>query len=226
VAIPRRPVYGRLVEPTESLPVMSVLAEPPVPDQENRRMAVVPGNGAFDADALIARCGLRRQEADLVVSRGARRGRVAGGPPRIEERARARGALAFAVCTNGCTQGQSAVLVTPDGTYEHVATHGRGVVLGETPAAVVPTPVGNVGLLCGDEGLVPEVARCLALEGADVLAWPLFEAHPQAGVARCRSDENRVYAAAAWPDGGVITSPRGRQSRPCRRAPASRCRPR
>jgi hypothetical protein len=28
-------------------------------------------------------------------------------------------------------------------------------------------------------------------------------------VARTRSDENRVYTAAAWPDGGIITAPTG-----------------
>ena len=28
-------------------------------------------------------------------------------------------------------------------------------------------------------------------------------------VARARSDESRVYTAAAWPDGGLITSPDG-----------------
>lgn len=28
-------------------------------------------------------------------------------------------------------------------------------------------------------------------------------------VARARSDENRVYTAAAWPDGGVVTAPTG-----------------
>ena len=72
------------------------------------------------------------------------------------------------------------------------------------------TEAGNVGLVCGDEGLAPEVARCLALEGADVIAWPTFGDHPMnERIARARSDENRVYTAAAWHEGGVITSPTG-----------------
>ncbi len=212
--VPRRPaLYGRLVESTESLPVMSLLQELLVPDGENRRVAVVPGNGGFDAAAMVARYeGLRRQECDFVVFAGEH------GPegwqvdlPRIEAAVRAAGgALAFAVCTNGCAQGQSAVLVTAEGTYEHQATHGRGILTGETPARVVGTAAGNVGLLCGDEGFVPEVARCLALEGAEILAWPLFEEHPMAErVARTRSDENRVYTAAAWPGGGMVVAPTG-----------------
>jgi predicted amidohydrolase len=77
-------------------------------------------------------------------------------------------------------------------------------------APVIPTPFGNIGLLCGDEGFVPEVARCLALDGADLLAWPLFAPEPMAErIARCRSDENKVYTAAAWPGGGMIVAPSG-----------------
>ncbi len=212
--IQRRPaLYGRLTTPTADLPVTALLAEPLRPADENRRVAIIPGNGAFDAGQLLARySALRAQDADLVVAAGA------SGPegwqvdlPRIEAAVREKGgALAFAVATDGCLWTQSAVLVTADATYEHHATHGRGIGTGELNAPVVATPAGNVALLCGDEGFVPEVGRCLALEGADILAWPLFEAHDMAErVARCRSDENRVYTAAAWPDGGVVVAPTG-----------------
>ena len=212
--IVRRPaLYGRLLEATASLPVMQTLEEPLVPARENHRVAIVPGNGAFDAAKLVQRYEeLRRQDADLVVFGGMQ------GPegwevhlPDIEASVRANGgAIAMAVATNGCMWGQSAALVTPTGTHHHTATHGRGIATGELNADVVPTPAGNVALLCGDEGLVPEVARCLALEGADILAWPLFDADPMAErVARARSDENRVYTAAAWPGGGAIIGPNG-----------------
>jgi predicted amidohydrolase len=212
--IVRRPaLYGRLTDPTPSLPVTRLLDEALVPGRQSGRVTIIPGNGAFDAAALIKRYEeLRRQDSDLVVFGGCQ------GPegwqvelPAIESAVRVNGgALAFAVATNGCMWGQSAVLVTPDGTCEHTATHGRGIATGELNATVVSTPAGNVALLCGDEGFVPEVARCLALEGADILAWPLFEANAMAErVARARSDENRVYTAAAWPDGGVITAPTG-----------------
>jgi predicted amidohydrolase len=115
-----------------------------------------------------------------------------------------------AVTTTGCDLRQSAVLITGEGTTEHEATHGRGISLGETAAPLVPTPAGNVGLLCGDEGFVPEVGRALALRGADILAWALFsDWNMTERVARARSDENRVYTAAAWPGGGIVTSPEG-----------------
>src|SRR4029078_13080309 len=88
--------------------------------------------------------------------------------------------------------------------------HGRGIATGELAAKVVPTPAGNVAVLCGDEGFVPEVARALVLEGADILAWPRFEPHAMAErMARTRSDENRVYTATAWPGGGAVIGATG-----------------
>jgi hypothetical protein len=195
------------------LPAVRLEEEPIVPAQSRSRVAVVPSNGGFDA-AGIARwfAGLRAQQADIVVYGGMR------GPegwqvelPVLEQAVRAEGgALAVAVATAGCDQRQSVALVTPEGTHEHVATHGRGTTTGETNASVIATPWGNIGLLCGDEGFVAEVARCLALEGADLLLWPLFAPAPMVErVVRTRADESRVYVAAAWPDGGLVASPDG-----------------
>jgi predicted amidohydrolase len=213
-AIPRRPaLYSRLTTPTNELPVTAVLKEPLVPSGANSRVAVVPSNGAFDAGQIAGRFReLRAQDADLVVFGGE------DGPegwqvalPELEVVVRQLGgALVLGVATTGCSAHQSTVLITPERTVEHEATHGRGIQLGEAPSPVVTTPVGNVGLLCGAEGYVPEVARSLMLEGADVLAWPLFAEDPiSERVIRTRSDENRVYTAAAWPDGAMIVSPAG-----------------
>ncbi len=213
---PRRPtLYGRLTQPWEDAPARALLEEPLVPARENRRVAVVPGDadGAFDPAAVVARHeALRAQDCDLTVFAGmtAPEGWQASLPV-VERAVRARGgAVALAVASSGCTAERSAALVTPDGTIEHRATHGRGIDLGETNAPVAPTPAGNVAILCGDEGYAPEVARCLALEGADLLAWPCFADHPMnERVLRARADENRVYVAAAWPDGGAVASPAG-----------------
>jgi hypothetical protein len=192
---------------------VKVLEEALVPARENHRIAVVPSNGDFSADAMAARYReLGAQEADLVVFGGE------SGPegwqvelPTLEAAVReVGGALVMAVATTGCSTHQSTVLITPEATTEHVATHGRGIQVGEMPSPVISTPIGNVGLLCGDEGFVPEVARALMLQGADILAWPLFEDVAMTDrVARTRSDENRVYTAAAWPDGGIIAAPTG-----------------
>ncbi len=213
-AVPRRPsLYGTLTQPHSELPIGDLMWEEMVPSAEDRRVAVVPGNGAFDATGVVARYeALRMQGANLVVFSGA------SAPegwqvdlPEIEAVVRDRGgALALGISTDGCAPQQSSVLVTPEATIEHVSSHGMGIQTGESLPPVVETPAGNVALLCGAEGFVPEVGRCLMLQGADILAWTLFEADPMAEqFARARSDENKVYTAAAWPDGGVITEPSG-----------------
>lgn len=210
----RRPaLYGRLTAATEKLAATAMVREPLVPSQERGRVSVVPDGGAFDAGAVVARYRqLRAHDADLVVFGGM------DGPEgwqvglgEIEAAVRGGGgAIALGVRTTSCSATQSVVLITPNGTHEHQATHGRGIVTGEMNCPVIETPIGNIGLLCGDEGLVPEVARCLALDGADILAWPLFATDDMTErVARCRSDENKVYMAAAWPGGGMVVSPAG-----------------
>jgi hypothetical protein len=213
-ATPRRPaLYGRLVDSAEDLPVTRLLAEPLVPADHNSRVAVVPLDGPFDTDRLIAGYEAQRaQDTDLVVFPGAYG--VEGWQvdlPHIEAAVRAhRGAVVFAVASDGCTHYQSSVLITPGTTVEHIASHGRGITLSESLSPIVTTPAGNGALLCGEEGLVPEAGRCLMLEGAEILAWSLFSADPMAeAVARTRSDENKVYTAAAWPGGGLIVEPSG-----------------
>lgn len=120
------------------------------------------------------------------------------------------GAMVVGVATTGCSAHQSTVLITPEKTIEHAASHGRGIQRGEIECPVVATPAGNVALMCGDEGLVPEVARCLMLAGADILAWPAFGDGPlHESVVRTRADENRVYVAAAWPGGAMVAAPNG-----------------
>lgn len=212
--IARRPaLYSRITAPTEELAATRMVQEPLVPARERGRVSVVPGGGAFDAAGIVARYRqLRAQETDLVVFGGF------DGPegwqvelPIIEAAVRTEGgAIAFAVRTTSCSATQSVVLVTAEETFEHQATHGHGILTGEVNAPVVETPFGNIGVLCGEEGFVPEVARCLALDGADLLAWPLFADDAMTErVSRCRSDENKVYTAAAWPGGGMIVAPSG-----------------
>ncbi len=212
--VPRRPhLYRTLVEPTESLPVLALLAQSLEPSDLAGRVTVVPSTGSFETSEITGLYRhLRAQTTDLVVFAGM------DGPegwqvglPELESVVREQGgAMVVGVTTTGCSVHQSAVLITPDATVEHVTTHGRGIQLGESPSPVVPTPVGNVALLSGDEGLVPEVARNLMLRGADLLAWPVFaETSLLASVVRTRADENRVHVAAAWPGGGMVAAPTG-----------------
>lgn len=214
--VPRRlQLYRRLTAATESLPVVAAMDEPVVPSALNRRVTVVPSNGSFDAAAVAARYReLRAQTTDLVVFGG-----VDGpegwqvGLSELEATVKdVGGAMVVGVATTGCSAHQSAVLITPEETIEHAASHGRGIQRGESESPVVSTPAGNVALMCGDEGLVPEVARSLMLAGADIVAWPAFAEGPlHEAVVRTRADENRVYVAAAWPSGAMVAAPNGAQ---------------
>lgn len=211
----RRPgLYRLLTAPTAGLPVTRQLEEPVVPARLSRRVAVVPSPGRFDAGELTARfLEQREQDADLVVIGGAE---APGGwqeaARALEAAVRERGGsvLFGAAPGRGGSEGQVAVLIHPGGTVVHPASHGRGIPLGETLPPVVETPAGRVGLLCGDEGYVPEVARIAMLEGAELLAWTSFEDEPMTErIARARSDENRVYTAAAGPEQVLVTAPNG-----------------
>ena len=212
--VPRRPqLYRRLTANTDTLPVVAAMNEPLVPSALNQRVTVVPSGGSFDAPSLAARYReLRAQVTDLVVFGG-----VDGpegwqvGLSELEATVKELGgAMVLGVATTGCSAHQSTVLITPEKTYEHAATHGRGIQRGEVESPIIPTAAGNVALMCGDEGLVPEVARSLMLAGADILAWPAFGEGPKHdAVVRTRADENRVYVAAASPSGAMVAAPNG-----------------
>lgn len=70
-----------------------------------------------------------------------------------------------------------------------------------TAPKVIPTELGNVGISICYELRFPEVARCLALAGADVIAQPM-NVTTQARMltddfTRVRACENTVYIAVA-----------------------------
>jgi predicted amidohydrolase len=51
-----------------------------------------------------------------------------------------------------------------------------------------------------EEGLLPEVARVLMLQGADLILWPVAcSKFPLRTIARTRADENKVFIALATP---------------------------
>lgn len=98
----------------------------------------------------------------------------------------------------------------------HLGVHAlpAGSLRGEQASAVCETPWGTLGLMVGAEGFVPEVARCLMLEGADLIAWSAFEPpFPITTFARTRAEENRIFVVAGsvlTPSGGaVIADPSG-----------------
>lgn len=81
---------------------------------------------------------------------------------------------------------------------------------------VFETPYGQIGIIMGYEGLIPEIPRILMLKGADLICWqPSFVPDYHSLFACTRAAENRVYMAVSnkWGDKScglsMLTNPNG-----------------
>ncbi len=98
----------------------------------------------------------------------------------------------------------SCLLATPDGSLTNYrklhlfSRESRIFTPGDAPPPVVSTPAGRVGLMICLDWLFPEVARHLALAGAQIIAHPsnLVLSHCQQ-VMFARSMENGVFSITA-----------------------------
>jgi predicted amidohydrolase len=109
----------------------------------------------------------------------------------------------------------SAVLVGPDGDL--VEVYNKIHLRGEERMAfregfklpVAETEVGNIGLMVGYDLAFPEVARSLALDGAEILVvlanWEAASIDEWKTYVRARAYENAVYVAAANRVGEDVT---------------------
>ena len=95
----------------------------------------------------------------------------------------------------------TAVLLSPEGKllgkYRKVCLPHGEVEKGVAPGSEYPvfdTAFGKVGLMICYDGFYPEVARALAANGAEVIAWPGWGCDPL--LARARACENRVYVVS------------------------------
>jgi len=116
----------------------------------------------------------------------------------------------------------SAVLVGPDG--ELVETYNKIHLRGEERMAfregfkipVAETEIGNIGLMLGYDLAYPEVARALALEGADLLCvmanWEASNIDEWKTYVRARAYENSMYMVAANRVGEDVTLTFGGES--------------
>ena len=106
---------------------------------------------------------------------------------------------------------------------QFLATHDQNwFAFGECGNPVVDTDLGRLGLLICFDGRIPEIARSLALQGAEVLVdMANFFAMDQAEMwGPARAYENGVWLVAAtkagyersiyYPGGSMIVDPRGR----------------
>jgi predicted amidohydrolase len=109
----------------------------------------------------------------------------------------------------------SAILVGPDG--ELLESYNKIHLRGEERMAfregfklpIIPTEIGNIGLMIGYDLAFPEVSRSLALDGADLICvmanWEAAQIDEWKTYVRARAYENSVFIAAANRIGEDVT---------------------
>ncbi len=102
----------------------------------------------------------------------------------------------------GTTLHNTAALLGPDGSlvgkYRKVTLPRGEIEAGITPGHDYPvfdTRFGKVGMMICYDGFFPEVARALTIQGAEVIAWPVWGCNPL--LAQARACENHVYIVSS-----------------------------
>ncbi|CAN5903588.1 hypothetical protein BH11VER1_BH11VER1_40350 [soil metagenome] len=102
-----------------------------------------------------------------------------------------------------------AVLIGPDGKvagkYRKCSLPRSEVEAGVTPGHEYPvfdTRFGKVGMMVCYDGFFPEVARQLTVNGAEIIAWPVWGCNPM--LAQARACENHIYlVSSTYTDAGA-----------------------
>jgi predicted amidohydrolase len=102
----------------------------------------------------------------------------------------------------GKTLYNTAALIGPNGQligkYRKVTLPRGEIEAGITPGHEYPvfeTRFGKVGMMICYDGFFPEVARALSIQGAEVIAWPVWGCNPM--LAKARACENHVYVISS-----------------------------
>jgi predicted amidohydrolase len=120
-----------------------------------------------------------------------------------------------------------AVLIGPEGRvegkYRKVCLPRSEIEGGLAPGTDYPvftTRFGKVGMMVCYDGFFPEVARELAVRGAEVIAWPVWGCNPLLGAAR--ACENHVYVVSSTysdpSQGWMLTAVYSQDGRPLAQA--------
>lgn len=233
----RRPeLYSILARPFAETPLAAVMTSAVVPNEMVRQVAAVqisaPGRPQEILESALAEC--REAQFKHYVDLAVFPEQFLFDPEAIARNPAAAAAFSEAALAQlaSCAAERNlwlfAHLVERDGSRFYssvhcIAPHGlagkyRATHLSAserrwaTPGSDLPvfqTPFGNVAAMVGYEGMFPEVARVLALKGADLLAWPTSwrsEAEFK-HVAHERAMENRVMLIAANRLDSVVPGP-------------------
>jgi predicted amidohydrolase len=232
--VARRPeLYARASVPGHVSRAWSLAREPIAAEGGAARIAAVALDASPSAVDLVERVrglvrSLAQQGAKLIVLPD-----LSGSDPRglseaellpllqsLSRETRVLVAALMAERTDGATYRTAYLLGTGEVLAKHRQTHltareeDLGFTPGDEPAPIVETAIGNIGLIAGAEGLVPEVARGLKLAGAEALAWCAGDLGvPLRSLARARANEERAYVVCAGDTstagGGYVIDPTG-----------------
>ena len=240
--IARRPeLYSDLGTPTDQSNAAQLAREPLIAEDAAARVGAAAMDASPSAVALME--GARRlvraasiQDASLVVLpdlAGADTHAVTEREtlPLLEGLARERSTMIAVVLAERTASAtfKTQYLIDPSGVIAshrqtHLSTRERqaGFTAGDGRPPVVDTIIGQVGLLAGVEGLVPELAQSLKLRGSELIAWsagdlviegPSGGSTPLRTFARARALEHHCYVAAAGATdehgGGYVIAPGG-----------------
>ncbi len=233
----RRPeLYSLLTSPYEETPLSKVMREPIVPDDMVRQIAAVqvsaPGEPEEVLNAAIAQCieAQRNHGVDLAVlpEHFLFDPQAVARDPEWAADISAKALEQFVALCRSIKLWLFAHLVEHERGhfYSTVYAIGPDGLAGKyrathlwdaerewaTPGDDIPifrTPFGNVGVMVGYEGMVPEVARVLALRGADLIAWPTTWRLPAEFryIAHERAMENRIVLIAANRQDSAVAGP-------------------
>ncbi|HHW01338.1 MAG TPA: carbon-nitrogen hydrolase family protein [Thermoanaerobacterales bacterium] len=224
----RRPeAYRILTEPTETLPVYKDMSQPVAVWDTEFQVSVVQF-GHVDEDEYAVKAArfiriLENQDSRLILL------------PQLKEGADIENCVAnikqalshpstIVALTGYLREGENkyktTVIFSKDrnyGRYDkiHVEEPGEeGLVPGSAENAVIKTPLGKLGVMHDQEGLIPEVARSLMLGGADIILWSDSRYDERNDmIVQTRAAENKVYVARSGNmeqgDHSVIASPMG-----------------
>ena len=220
--------YGMLTKPMEDQPIARLLHEPLVLEETVVRVAAVQLFARASSEDYLARVEelldtLSRQDVDLAVLPGilpeGAEGDAAWSSEAMSRLAELSGRFGLGIVAalterEGSDKYRTCFIWDAGevaARYRKVHQGGRGYSAG-LDLPVFETRFGRLGIMLDDEGLLPEVPRCLMLKGADLIVWPARSSRwPLRRVARARADENKVYVVLATAVGGgtALVNPGG-----------------
>jgi len=233
----RRPeLYSELVQPTDTLPIYSIMKKKTNPKNPNPLTAVVQIEFGDNFKKYLQKIeffinNLLEQEANIIIfpecdfifpEKGEE---ILRKVKQITKDKKAVCAITLVEKAGECYYKTTFLVESGKlrGKYRktHLEKEENLFSPGDLGLPVFKTSYGNIGVMIGYEGIFPEISRTLTLKGADLIIWPSkFSNDRQINICRSRGAENKIFIACsnsishqsnghsllASPSGQILTS--------------------